>query len=82
MSTATASAVPTAAIEVHPGIDELRKSIDEIGLGVMTSGYSLADAIREGASVTDQKVGGWSDTDGSVCALSGAYIAAKARGLV
>jgi len=42
--------------------------------------YSLADAIREGSTVTDQMIGGWEDDlDGSVCALSAAALAAKAR---
>lgn len=60
--------------------EELQKTIDEIGMSVMT-GYTLADAIREGASVTKQAVGGWGDGY-SACALTGAVIAAKARGYV
>ena len=41
--------------------------------------YSLADAIREGSTVTDQMIGEWEGLDGSVCALSAAALAAKAR---
>lgn len=40
--------------------------------------YTLADAIREGASVTDQ-AHGWG-SGGDACALSAARLAAKARG--
>lgn len=42
--------------------------------------YSLADAIREGSSVTGQAYN-WSDSEGNVCALSAALIAVKARHL-
>lgn len=60
-------------------VDQLRADIDTIGLEVLT-GYTLADAIREGASVTDPAVG-WG-TGESACALTSAVIAAKARNYV
>jgi hypothetical protein len=41
--------------------------------------YRLSDAIREGASVTDQAIGSWQTTRGDLCALSSAYLALKAR---
>jgi hypothetical protein len=44
--------------------------------------YSLADAIREGSSVTGQCVGNWDDQDGNVCALSAALVAVKARRMI
>ena len=59
---------------------ELKSTIDEIGMSVLT-GYTLADAIREGSSVTGQKVAGWVDGE-NVCALSAALISAKARGYI
>lgn len=42
------------------------------------TGYTLADAIREGATVTDQ-ARGWG-ANGQACALTAAALAAKARG--
>lgn len=59
---------------------ELKKTIDEIGMSVYT-GYTLADAIREGSTVTDHAVGSWGDGY-SACALTAAVISAKARGYV
>lgn len=58
----------------------LEKELGEIELKVTTS-YTLADAIREGAGVTGQKIGGWIE-NGESCALGAAWIAAKARGYV
>lgn len=59
--------------------DELRSVIDEIGMDVYTN-YTLADAIREGSSVSKQEYG-WGDGD-TACALTAATISAKARGYV
>lgn len=59
--------------------DELKKTIDEIGMSVYT-GYTLADAIREGSTVSEQEYG-WGDGV-RACALTSAVIAAKARGYV
>jgi len=63
-------------------VDELEDTLDELELEQAMT-YSLADAIREGSSVTDQCVGGWTDDDGEqMCALSAAALAAKARHLI
>lgn len=43
--------------------------------------YTLADAIREGSSVTDQAIGAWTTPQGETCALSAAMLAIRARGL-
>lgn len=59
--------------------DELRKTLGEIELDVTTS-YTLADAIREGASVSTQEYG-WGNGE-SACALTAAVIASKARGYI
>ena len=40
--------------------------------------YRLSDAIREGCQVSDQAYD-WATTDGSLCAMSAAVVAAKAR---
>lgn len=64
----------------HPAIDRLREDLAAIELDVLTS-YTLADAMREGSSVTGQRHGGWIDGDES-CALGAAYLAARARGYV
>lgn len=63
-----------------PAIDTLREQLADIELDVLTS-YTLADAIREGSGVTDQKFGGWVTGD-TACALGAGWIAAKARGYV
>lgn len=42
---------------------------------------TLADLMREGASVTDQAIGAWTRPSGETCALSAAMLAARARGL-
>ena len=58
---------------------ELAETIDEIGMSVYT-GYTLADAIREGSSVSKQSYD-WGDGE-NACALTAAVIAATARGYV
>lgn len=59
--------------------DELRKELGEIELRTME--YTLADAIREGSSVTEQAVGKFGNGL-TACALTAAVISAKARGYV
>lgn len=73
MSTAVERVAP-----VHPGIEKLKEVLGEIELDVTTS-YTLADAIREGASVTPQAFGSFGER-GEACALSAAFLAAEARG--
>ena len=64
-------------LEQHPAIDELRAVAEEVEATVNT--FSLADAIREGAGVTDQAYN-WFDGD-AACALSAAALSLTARGL-
>lgn len=59
--------------------EELKEVIDEIGMSVYT-GYTLADAIREGSSVSKQAYD-WGNGE-TACALTAAVIAASARGYV
>jgi hypothetical protein len=59
--------------------EELKRTIDEIGMSVYT-GYTLADAIREGSSVSEQAYD-WGNGE-TACALTAAVIAASARGYV
>lgn len=70
----------TTIIDNHPAIDTLRAELALIEERVVT-GYTLADAIREGCKVTDQATGAYRTGD-NVCALSAGLIAAKARGYV
>lgn len=58
-------------------IEALKSTLGEIEMDVLTS-YTLADAIREGAGVTDQSRN-WGRT-GEACALTAAALAVKARG--
>lgn len=58
--------------------DSLKAELGEIELRTME--FTLADAIREGATVTNQACG-WGDGE-SACALTAAVISAKARGYV
>lgn len=59
-------------------VEELISSDEAKDLKRMTE-YTLADAIREGSSVTGQAYA-WSDANGNLCALSAAVAAATARG--
>lgn len=56
---------------------EILTALRESELDVMTS-YTLADAIREGSTVTGQAYG-WG-SGANACALSAARLAARARG--
>lgn len=60
--------------------DDLGTDLGEIEMGVLTEGYTLADAIREGATVSEQ-AHNWGDED-TACAMTAAYVAAKARGVI
>lgn len=66
--------------KIDEKVEELKNAIDEIGMSVYT-GYTLADAIREGSKVTEHAVGDWGDGS-NACALTAAVISAKARGYV
>lgn len=80
MSDLTTSTTEQTVDTEHPAVIALRQQIEQIGLEV-TTGYTLADAMREGAKVTGQKVGGWVDAANS-CGIGAGYLAAKARGYV
>lgn len=58
---------------------ELEAMLGEIELRTME--YTLADAIREGSSVTEQAYN-WGDGYNNACALTAAVISAKARGFI
>lgn len=58
--------------------EQLKAELGDIELTSME--YTLADAIREGSSVTEQAYN-WGDGE-TACALTGAVIAGKARGFI
>ena len=60
-------------------VDELRDQLIDLEAA---ASYSLADAMREGASVTDQAFNAWTGQDGEMCAWSSALLALKARRLI
>lgn len=61
-------------------VDELKGIIDATEVKeIARMNYRLSDAIREGASVTSKKTGGWGNGE-SACALHAGVIAARARG--
>lgn len=62
-------------------VDELDKVLGEIELNVVTEGYTLADAMREGTRVTRKATGSWGNGD-TACGWTAAYLGAKRRGLV
>lgn len=68
----------TTTVDNHPAIDKLKADLALIEEKVVT-GYTLADAIREGSSCTEKATGTFRSGD-KVCALSAAMISAKARG--
>jgi hypothetical protein len=76
--TQTTMPAPARKLQTREGLDletlELLSSIDE----KVTTGYTLADAIREGSTVTGQAYS-WGQGE-TACALSAAYLAARARG--
>jgi hypothetical protein len=61
-------------------VDELTEQLEDMDLE-RAMNYSLADAIREGSTVTEQAIGDWGNGE-TACALSAAAIAAKARHLI
>ena len=63
---------------VEEQAEKLKALLGEIEMGVVT-GYTLGDAIREGAQVSGQAYN-WTDEEGNMCAMSAAVVAAKARG--
>jgi hypothetical protein len=58
--------------------DETKAMLGGIDMTVRTS-YTLADAIREGATVSGQAYN-WTDAQGNMCAMSAAIVAARSRG--
>lgn len=70
----------TRTVTTEQVIEELAETLGEIEMDVLT-GFTLADAIREGCTVTDQAVGTFG-TGRQACALSAARISAKARGYI
>lgn len=53
----------------------------ELGdIEVKANAYTLADAIRQGSSVTDHAVGSYG-TGATACVLTAALVAARAHGL-
>jgi hypothetical protein len=71
--------------KVNEKAEELRRNrqleveLGEIELEVTTN-FTLADAIREGSTVTTQECG-WGD-GGTACALTAAVVSAKSRGFM
>jgi hypothetical protein len=58
--------------------EQLKADLGEIELKV-TTGYTLADAIREGSTVSKHNHYGWGNGE-TACALTAGVIAARARG--
>lgn len=60
--------------------DELKDELAGVELDVLTEGFTLADAMREGSKHTGQAKGTYVNAEGNeVCALSAAALAVKAR---
>jgi hypothetical protein len=68
-----------AATDLEP-ITRLREELAQLEEKVVT-GYTLADAIREGSSVTNKLEGAWVRGNGA-CALGAGWVAARARGFI
>lgn len=69
--------------KIDEKVEELRQKqmLDDIGMAVFTEGYTLAKAMREGASVSEQAIGGFGN-GAYACGWTAAYLAVKARGLL
>jgi len=63
---------------VEQKVEEIRSNISNDELEAMARPFTLADAIREGSTVSDQAYN-WGDGE-NACALSAAVMSAKARG--
>lgn len=57
---------------------EMQAELGEIELDVLGN-FTLADAIREGSSVTEQAYA-WGDGAANACAMTAAVLSAKSRG--
>ena len=68
----------TVTEQFAPALEAMRAQLSEIEEKVVT-GYTMADAIREGSSVTNQETGGYGK-DNNACALAAGAVAATARG--
>jgi hypothetical protein len=80
MTTTTAAPVETAPIETLPTSEaDILAQLRAMELDAVTS-YTLADAMREGSTVTGQEYG-WG-SGANACALSAARLAARARGYI
>lgn len=79
MNNAQTQTVDTTVDTPTTPVETLRSMLGAIELDVVTS-YTLADAIREGGTVTTQAYN-WGSGD-TACALSAARIAATARGYI
>ena len=78
--TTTALLPPAERLREKLDLDDTLKA-ELTAIEDRTKTYTLADAIREGAKVTSQRVGGWV-TEEESCSFGAAFIAAQARGLV
>lgn len=63
--------------ELDQKIEEVAKTLDEIGLKVYTEGMTLAKLMRLGAEHTDQAIGGFGKGM-RACGLTAAHIGAEA----
>lgn len=67
---------------IEEKVEELKGILDATEVKELERlNYRLSDAIREGCSVSDQAYN-WSDSQGNMCAMSAAVVAAKARGYI
>ena len=62
----------------HPAVEKIKAELAAIELDVTTS-FTLADAVREGAQHTVQATGTWVEQESS-CALGAGLLSAVARG--
>lgn len=65
---------------VDEKVDELRETLGDLELKVLTEGPTLASLIRCGTRVTAQ-ARNWGDGD-TACTLSAAFLAARTLGIV
>ncbi len=63
---------------VEQKVEQIRSNISTDELEAMSRPFTLADAIREGSTVSTQEYG-WGNGE-NACALSAAVMSAKARG--
>lgn len=80
MQSAVAVAERTHEERIQDAVDTLKeREVTDLDRALT---FTLADAIREGSTVTGQAVNCYVDPYGNACAMAAAWVSLRARGVV